>query len=315
MITALVLTGYAIGTASVTRMGLTRAGWTRRSPRLALTAWLTASCNVVISATLAGVALAAGVPHPGVDPYGWLELCLDNMRDAYTSPLDGIGWLIGMGSVSLILGRLFVVAVRTTAAGRRTKVRVQSITQLAGRQGTLPGVTVLDHHTACAFCVPGRGGRIVLTSAAMELLGPDEFAAVLAHEKAHLRGRHHALVTCSRVLATAFPWLRIFRDAERETAHLVELLADDQARRHVGARHLADALHSLAQTEIAAGALAASAVGVSVRLARLSEPAPEMPRGASLAVASGIFLTVLLPLVVAAAPAVNALIKGLCATG
>lgn len=315
MISTLVLIGYAFGTATLAAVVLTRARWTERSPRLALTAWLTVSCNVVLSATLAGFALAAGVPHRGLDPSRWLELCLDNIRAAYTSPLDDPGHLIGLTWATLVIGRLFVVAIRASAAGRRTKSRLRDVAQLVGRHKAVPGITVLDHRTARAFCVPGRGGRIVLTTAAMEVLGPTELAAVLAHERAHLRGRHHAVVTCSRVLAAAFPWIRIFREAERETAHLVELLADDHARRRVGAKHLADALHSLAQTGVVAGALAVNAVGVPARLARLTQPAPEMRRCTSVAVGSGIALTLLLPLVVAAAPPTNGLITGLCATG
>ncbi|TDD13757.1 hypothetical protein E1294_39770 [Nonomuraea diastatica] len=41
------------------------------------------------------------------------------------------------------------------------------------------------------YCVPGRHSQMVITTGAMRSLGPEQVAAVLAHEQAHLRGRHH----------------------------------------------------------------------------------------------------------------------------
>ena len=315
MITALALLTYALGTATVTASSLKHARWTRRSPRLALLAWHLLASNVVLSATLAGVALAAGLPHLEWDPSGWVQLCLDSIRDAYRSPLGSVGSLLGLAWAATILGRLAVVAVRTIATGWRSRARITGLTQLVGRQAEVPDVTVIEHQASSVFCVPGRGGRIVLTTAALNVLAPNEVTAVLAHERAHLRGRHHALVTWSRVLAAAFPWLRVFRDARTETAHLVELLADDRARRSVPASHLADALESLTHTAAPTGVLAANSVGVAARLSRLAQPAPRMAPGATVAVAAGIAFTSALPLAVAVAPAAAAFMRGICPIG
>ena len=310
--TAMALLTYALCSAMVTASALRNARWTARSPRLALIAWHLLTSNVVLSATLAGVALAAGLPQLEWDPSGWVEVCLDSIRQAYRSPLGSVGSLIGLAWTGTILGRLAVVTVRTTTTGWRSRARITGLTQLIGRQGEVPGVTVIEHQASSVFCVPGRRGRIVLTTAALDVLAPDELAAVLAHERAHLRGRHHALVTWSRVLAAAFPWLRIFRDARTETAHLVELLADDRARRSVPASHLADALGSLTQAPAPTGVLAANALGVAARVSRLAQPAPRLAPGATVAVVTGIAVSSTLPLAVALGPAIAALMRGIC---
>ena len=52
---------------------------------------------------------------------------------------------------------------------------------------------------------PAAGRPVVLTSAAVEALDDTQLAAVLAHERAHQRGRHHLLVSLAGSLAAAFP--------------------------------------------------------------------------------------------------------------
>ena len=45
--------------------------------------------------------------------------------------------------------------------------------------------------------------------------------AVLAHEQAHLRGRHHLVLAAGRILRRAFPWVPAFRWAYEEVTRLV----------------------------------------------------------------------------------------------
>src|SRR2546430_14723723 len=67
------------------------------------------------------------------------------------------------------------------------------------------GSILLDHDEAAAWCLPGAGGQVVLTTAAVHALDEAQLAAVLAHERAHQRGRHHLLVALAGSLAAAFP--------------------------------------------------------------------------------------------------------------
>src|SRR6202011_4422901 len=52
---------------------------------------------------------------------------------------------------------------------------------------------------------------------------------VLAHEQAHLRCRHHLLVTMADALGAAYPMIAAFRLGREQVRVLAELSADDAA--------------------------------------------------------------------------------------
>jgi Zn-dependent protease with chaperone function len=112
----------------------------------------------------------------------------------------------------------------------------------------IPGLAalVLEHSAPAAYCVPTRGGRVVITSGALSRLTPSEGAAVVEHERAHLLGRHHLLTAVTTCLARAFPHVPLFRLARAAVARLVELAADDRASRHCRSDVVVGALRVLA---------------------------------------------------------------------
>jgi hypothetical protein len=71
--------------------------------------------------------------------------------------------------------------------------------------------------------------------------------SVLAHERAHLRGRHHLLLRAAEGLHQAFPRVAAFREARRALGRLAEMLADDTASRHSGRLTVATTLVCLAE--------------------------------------------------------------------
>ncbi len=141
----------------------------------------------------------------------------------------------------------------------------------------LPGgaAVVLDAARPAAYCVPGRPAAIVLTSAALAVLDPGQLAAVLAHERAHLAGRHHLLIGLTRGLAATFPGVPLFTQAPAEVARLAEMCADDAAARRSSRPMLVAALLAMGTGgAVPAAALAATTCAVSARVQRLLEPAP-----------------------------------------
>src|SRR6266436_5594660 len=88
----------------------------------------------------------------------------------------------------------------------------------------------------------GLRSAIVISAGALDLLDQAELAAVLAHERAHLRARHDLVLLPFTALLRAFRWSAVARDANREVALLVEMMADDRAQRRLPARELATAL-------------------------------------------------------------------------
>ncbi len=113
---------------------------------------------------------------------------------------------------------------------------------LAHDDPKVPGALVVDHPAAAAYCVPGLRSAIVISAGALDLLDQAELAAVLAHERAHLRARHDLVLLPFTALLRAFRWCGDRPGGEREVALLVEMLADDRARRRRPARELATAL-------------------------------------------------------------------------
>jgi Zn-dependent protease with chaperone function len=99
---------------------------------------------------------------------------------------------------------------------------------------------------------------IVLTSAALAVLDPAQLTAVLAHERAHLAGRHHLLIAPTRALAACLPGVPLFTRAPAEVTRLAEMCADDAAARRGGRPALIAALLAMGTgTALPIAALAA----------------------------------------------------------
>jgi hypothetical protein len=120
----------------------------------------------------------------------------------------------------------------------------------------------------------------VVSVGTLELLGRGELAAVLAHERAHLRERHDLVLLPFTALRRAFPKSATCTDAHRAVALLVEMLADDRALRSRPARELVTALvrfGTAGPCPAPAGTLAAAEGEVAARVTRLLHPARPLP--------------------------------------
>ncbi|MEU8511350.1 M56 family metallopeptidase [Kitasatospora sp. NPDC048722] len=99
-------------------------------------------------------------------------------------------------------------------------------------------LTVLDDERADAFALPGRlhrgePGRIVVTAGMLRALSGPERAALLAHERAHLTGRHHLFLALAEHAADIHPALRQLRTP---LGYHLERWADEVAAARVGDR-------------------------------------------------------------------------------
>jgi hypothetical protein len=120
----------------------------------------------------------------------------------------------------------------------------------------------------------------VVSEGTLTSLADNEIAAILSHERAHLRARHDLVLEMFIAVHAAFP--RFVRSASALDAVrlLIEMLADDAAVRAAGPTSLARALVTCATGRTPAGALAAGGPTTVVRVRRLGG------RGNSLAVAA-----------------------------
>lgn len=296
----------ALGTGLLAEGGprlVRRAAALERAPRLALVLWQSLAAATVAGTLLTGAALLLPrLPAPGShhDP---IAGTVDLLQHAYSTPLPAVAGLAGLtvvvGTVVRVLLAGLLVTVRTR---RQRRAHREALALVAERRG---GAVVVPHDVPAAYCVPGPGDVLVVTTAAVAALGPAPLEAVLAHERCHLRGRHHVLLAAADVLATALPWARSLREGRRATERLVELCADDAARRAVGREAVVEALVVLAGASAPRGALAAGG-DVLRRVERLLDAPPPLEPGRRALAITAALVTPLLPFTVAAAPVLAA---------
>ncbi|MDH6145316.1 Zn-dependent protease with chaperone function [Kitasatospora sp. GP30] len=158
---------------------------------------------------------------------------------------------LGAGLCGLLL--LLGVALVLRASWRRGRVLLQA----RHRCRTLPvsgDLAVLDDPVPEAFALPGAPGRVVVSTGMLRVVAGVELAALMAHERAHLRHRHHRFLLAYQLCAAACPLLR---PLAREGAFAVERWADEEGAMAVGDR-----------------AAMARAVGRAA-LARKADPGPQ----------------------------------------
>ncbi len=193
----------------------------------------------------------------------------------------------GAALLALLWGILLAAAGDVLRARRRQRAL---LALLAHGDPRLPGALVVDHPAAAAYCVPGRHSQIVVSAGTLALLDRAELAAVIAHERAHLRARHDLVLLPFTALLRIFGWSGVAARANAAVALLVEMLADDCARKQRPARELATALLRFGvagSVRPPSGALAAAPAtqsDVAARVSRLLDPAPRLSRPALAAV-------------------------------
>lgn len=244
VVTGVCLVVLALAVVAFAPRVLTRAAWTIDRPLTAIAAWQ-AAVVVGVAGFVVGIALVVLAGRPLTDPFG-----IDD------SPSHGLN--VGVAVLAVIT---FAVAVRVRPGPEHEAVREAIRTGAAPHRevdGTL--VAVLQADTALACAVPGRSGGVLVSTGLAEQLRTDELEAVVAHERAHLRQHHTAVVGFAESVERAVPWVPGARAMARSTRVLVEFAADDAAARRVGR----DALRRAVLVADGTGALGA------VRASRLS---------------------------------------------
>jgi Zn-dependent protease with chaperone function len=296
-------------------LALARARWPARSPRAALVLWqavglggglailgagLTLAVSGLRRSWLGGVAalprsvLSGGVapalpgtgPHASLGPLGWAGVALTLLAAAW------LGCVLVTSTTRLLLARrdhrrridllADEVPVADLASGQSRAGRP------AVRSGDQTRVRLVDHPLAAAYCLPGMRPRIVLSQGVVDALSPDQLAAVVTHERAHARGHHDLVTQPFAAWRQTFPFLPAAGRALAAVELLVEMVADDVARRSCAAAPLVEAL-----TRLAAAAPADSQA--ATRGARLAAPPPPLPRLAATGICAAAVALVCLP--------------------
>jgi Zn-dependent protease with chaperone function len=309
---AVVAIGSALGASA-----LPRASWPRRCPAAAILLWqaLGLASGLAAVGTLIGLALpasqgglvlsvlrAAGLLRDG-ELFSLARLFGLSQADSVPLVLVAVRLACLAAGLVLLVSLCWVLLAASIAALQARRRQRALLTLLAHGDPKVPGALVVDYPSAAAYCLPGlrSRSRIVVSVGALELLGRGELAAVLAHERAHLRERHDLVLLPFTALRRAFPRSATCIGAQRAVALLVEMLADDHALAGGPARELVSALvrfGTAGTCPAPAGALAVaegSEGEVAARVTRLLQPAKPLPAVAVMAVCLAAALLVAAP--------------------
>jgi Zn-dependent protease with chaperone function len=255
---------------------LARARWPRRDPLVALVCWqaigLAGGLSMIGALLVHGLApwghslpeaaWSVATGHPAADPirgHHWVALTLAGVL------------------ASELVGVLVLSSVRTA----RSRHRHRELLQLVVRPSVeLPDTRLLEHPAPVAFCIPGARPLLVLSSGMVAELDDGQLAAVVAHERAHLRERHHLLLLPFVAWEAALPVLPAAGRAHAAVRELVEMRADDVALASLSGtaprRTLAQAIVAAAGGAggggVPTGALAVTGSATGARVVRLLEP-------------------------------------------
>lgn len=265
MTAGLLLAGYA-ATAGLFGPAVLRRRWALRSPRLAISLWLALALSWVIAVSLAALTLAVPFTMSWPGPGG-------GMAAGRAAPGGTVAAAAGLLLAAAVVLRVSGCLAGGLRAARRERRAHARFAAAAGLPDHRLGAIVIDDDTPLAYCLPGGRYRVVVSTATVAVLGPGQLQAVLAHERAHLRSRHHLLLTAAAALARAFPWVPLLAQAGSQIAVLAEMAADDAATRGHDPASLAAALVHLARAGARSAALTAGGTAAAARVERLLAPA------------------------------------------
>ncbi len=285
---AAILAGAAGVAAAVTRPAVTAA-----APRLGavvevltlvaigLAPPLLAACAAAALGTWSGAPgdMVAGVCVLAAGPAGPAQLAL-------------------YGLAAALLARTGAVAARAAVAARRAGPRGRA--QAAATVRRLPGgvtASVVPSGQVAAWCGGLRRPRVVITTGLLDLLGPAEQQAVLAHEAAHIRLGHPRILLAGAVIGRSYRWLPPARLASDRLRRDLEAAADDQAAAAAGTGPLLSALAKVALAATPPAATAPARAGFAdpedlrYRIRRLQAPPARSARSALALGLAGAVLT------------------------
>jgi Zn-dependent protease with chaperone function len=264
-VSALAFTIVALVLSGPVPAMLARATWPTRAPRAAIVLWQSIALAAVLSAFSAGIAIASRLFVPGPD---------GRPTATITSEIEALGWPLWTAyvivfAVTLVIGaRLTFAVLQVAIATRRRRAHHRMVVDLVGKsQGN--HLRILDVAQPLAYCLPGVRSRVVVSEGALNALADNEMAAILSHERAHLRARHDLVLEMFTAVHAAFPRFVRSANALHAVRLLIELLADDAAVRAAGPTPLARALVACASGHTPSGALAAGGPTTVLRVRRL----------------------------------------------
>lgn len=238
--------------------------------------------------------IGVGAALLGLDTIGrcewaWMPGYGNHAPQACMTPIPGVGFHLFVPVVLL----LALVCTSALLGGLRCVRMAKRVARLSSRLGApvlpLPEAVaaavlrarascleVRRHESPFAVCIGIRRPRVVVSTALVDLLGPDELVAVLVHEERHRRRRAPLRRLLGQATVRGLFFIPVLHDLL--DAHLLdeEVVADRDAAHLAGRRPLVVALEKLATAASFEGASAFAEVSsLSARLRALATGANE----------------------------------------
>ena len=289
---------------------LGRARWTARAPLLGILTCLAAGWSVVAAVGLArltlavhGTALGGGLSH-------LLGACVLRLRDLYATPGGATVAELGLVLAGAVVARTALTATGHLRGARRQALRHAQGARLTGHLEPALGAVVLEHPQPAAHRVARRCPTVIVTTGAMAALNSGQLNAVLAHERAHFAGRHHALKAVARIGRQVLPFLPLLRAAEAQVHGWPNCTPTTQPSAPPALGHWPQLWSCSPLRPRPPLRLAAAAADVVQRIHRILRPAEPLGRLRRHLLRVTAAALVLVPVLVALTPAVVALALG-----
>lgn len=146
-----------------------------------------------------------------------------------------LGPLLPFGAAGGAVATAVAVAVPALAWRGRRRADAQAhrlvIEPGLGRHEPARGheLVVLPTPAPIAYSVVGRVGQVVISEGLCRVLSGDQLAVVIAHERAHLRYRHPALLRLASAASAALRWWPLSKRSHRVLRAGFERWADEVA--------------------------------------------------------------------------------------
>jgi Zn-dependent protease with chaperone function len=221
---------------------LAHAKWPSRAPATALLLWQSI-------ALAGGLSMIGSLLSFGLIPFGdnlftsTAALVRSLVERPLVSSVEIVHLVALCGGVLLGIHLVLNLILTITQTQRQRQRHRQLVQLLSSPLPDQPNTRLLDHAVPVAYCLPGTYHSVTVFSAGLvQLLDADELQAVIEHEKAHLLQRHYIVLMAFDAWRSSLPWFPTATRAQLQVGTLVEMLADDYARRAVEDRTLATAI-------------------------------------------------------------------------
>ena len=246
-IAAIILGLIAVALAWPVPLALAHAQWPSTAPALALALWQSI-------ALAGGISMIGALLIAGLTPFGStlmhradgvaVHIFTGNLPQGVT-----LAHAFALSAAVLLMTHLILnLALTGYRSRRQRKAHMELLSLLSSPLVDVPRTRIIDHPAPAAYCLPGTPSVTVLSEGMVELLSEEQLEAVIAHESAHLRQKHHLLTDAFRAWRHSLPWFPIATRAEDAVGLLVEMLADDAAARTTSNSVLADAIRIVDET-------------------------------------------------------------------